>query len=486
MGALSRGEARRENLMKLLDLAAGYEQSGYKGLFGFLNLIRRLMENGFEPFEKKEAIPVDAVKIMSIHKSKGLEFPVVILADTAKRFNNRDASKHLLFHAQLGVGAKVTDLVRRIEYPTLARMAVAGKLKREMTAEELRILYVAMTRAKEKLIIVASFTDAGRELLKLSKDAAAPVPPQVLENVNCLAGLILLPVLTRPEAGCLRGDGTAAPSGADSWDIRRVDADTIQGVSRRSKQPEPASVKASPEVLEELRQRLGYRYPYPAAASIPSKLTATELKGRYSDFEAAEEAEMPDYAKKRTTAARPGFITMQAALTPAERGTALHLAMQYIDYGKCRSPEGILSELRRLREKNFLSAQQADAVDAGKIGAFFASQLGRRILRAEKLYREFKFSLLVPAGEFYRDGAYADGDEILLQGVVDCCFLENGALHIVDFKTDYVTEETLGEKTRLYAPQLNAYGRAMERILGLPVKSRLLYFFTLGAVSEVL
>ena len=125
---------------------------------------------------------------------------------------------------------------------------------------------------------------------------------------------------------------------------------------------------------------------------------------------------------------------MQAALTPAERGTALHLAMQYIDYSKCRSPEGILSELRRLREKNFLSAQQADAVDAGKIGAFFASQLGRRILRAEKLYREFKFSLLVPAGEFYRDGAYADGDEILLQGVVDCCFLENGALHIVDFK----------------------------------------------------
>ena len=267
MGALSRGETRRENLMKLLDLAAGYEQSGYKGLFGFLNLIRRLMENGFEPFEKKEAIPVDAVKIMSIHKSKGLEFPVVILADTAKRFNNRDASKHLLFHAQLGVGAKVTDLVRRIEYPTLAGW-LWRKADAEMTAEELRILYVAMTRAKEKLIIVATFADAGRELLKLSKDAAAPVPPQVLENVNCLAGSFC-PVLTRPEAGCLRGDGTAAPPGADSWDIRRVDADMIRGVSRRSKQQEPARVKASPEVLR-IAPKARYRYPYPASASIPS------------------------------------------------------------------------------------------------------------------------------------------------------------------------------------------------------------------------
>lgn len=485
MGALSGGEARRENLMKLLDLAARYEQSGYKGLFGFLTFVRKLIENGVEPGEKNEGMPGDAVKIMSIHKSKGLEFPVVILADTAKRFNNRDASKPLLIHAQLGVGAKVTDLARRIEYPTLARMAVAGKLTAEMMAEELRILYVAMTRAREKLIIVASFADAGRELLKLSKDAAAPVPPQVLENVNCLAGLILLPVLTRPEAGCLRGDDGAARSGEDAWDIRRIDTDTIRGASRRAKQPEPARVKASPEAVEEVRRRLGYLYPYPASASIPSKLTATELKGRYSDFEAAEEAEAPAYAKKQPPAARPGFITMRTALTPAERGTALHLAMQYIDYGKCGSPDGIQAELRRLREKNFLSAQQADAAEPGKIGAFFASPLGQRVLRAEKLYREFKFSLLVPASDYYHDGVYAAGDEILFQGVVDCCFVESGALHIVDFKSDVVTEETLGDKTRLYAPQLSAYGRAMERILGLPVESRLLYFFTLGKASEV-
>jgi ATP-dependent helicase/nuclease subunit A len=176
------------------------------------------------------------------------------------------------------------------------------------------------------------------------------------------------------------------------------------------------------------------------------------------------------------------------ALSPAERGTALHLAMQYIDYDRCVTPDGVRQELERLKADHFLSAKQADAVDPAKISAFFASELGRRILGAEKLYREFKFSLLEPAYTYYPDnggGGLAAEDEILFQGVVDCCFEEDGRLHVIDFKTDFVTPETLKEKKELYTPQLVAYGRAMSRITGREVASRILYFFALGASAEI-
>jgi len=510
MGALKGGRERRSNLMALVGLAARYEAGGYRGLFGFMTLVRKLIENGEEPFGAaatagSETAAAGAVRIMSIHKSKGLEFPIVIIADTAKRFNKRDASAPLLIHAGLGVGAKRTDLERRIEYPTLARLAVARRLNQETMSEELRVLYVAMTRAKERLVVVSTFADAGKELSKLEKEAAARseaelrFAPQVLENARSMAELILLPALTRPEAGCLRqGPVTLSPDDGYPWDIRRAAITGTPALSRKKVQPEPPRVRAREEDIMALRENLGYSYPYLDAASIPSKLTATGLKGRFADYEAAEEAATPEYAmagastpganmentrSRYAPANRPAFITQRTSLTAAERGTALHLTMQYIDYGRCLTPDGVRSEVARLKAANFLSEKQADAVDAEKITAFFKGPLGRRVMEAEKLYREFKFSLLVPA-EDYSYGS-APGDEILLQGVVDCCFEEGGALHVIDFKTDNVTEETLEEKKRLYAPQLNAYGHAMERITGLPAASRIIWFFALDKAVQI-
>ncbi|SHH95285.1 DNA helicase/exodeoxyribonuclease V, subunit A [Sporobacter termitidis DSM 10068] len=484
MGALRGGGGRRSNLMRLVELAVRCEAGGYKGLFGFMTLVRKLMEKGEEPFGSSETPSGDAVKIMSIHKSKGLEFPVVFLADTTKRFNKKDAAAPLLIHAALGVGAKRTDLMRRIEYPTLARMAVARKLNQEMLSEELRVLYVAMTRAREKLVVVSTFADADKELLKLSKDAVAPVAPQVLENAAGMASLVLLPALTRPEAECLRL--APVPLSTDCgapWDIRKIVITEAPAARRRKALPAEPHIAARAEDVAALRRNLDYQYPYIKAAEIPSKLTATGLKGRFADFEAAEEAaQLHEAARHRPPAERPAFITRRTALTPSERGTALHLAMQFIDYDKCGDLESVREELRRLREKSYLSAKQADAVDPAKLLAFFDSPLGKRVMGADRLYREFKFSLLVRADAYFADGG---DDELLFQGVVDCCFEEGGALHVIDFKTDHVTPETVAEKTRLYAPQLTAYARAMERIVGLPVRSRLIYFFALDAVAEV-
>jgi ATP-dependent helicase/nuclease subunit A len=306
-----------------------------------------------------------------------------------------------------------------------------------------------------------------------------------------LAGFILFPALTRPEAEVLRQESVPlSASDGFPWDIRKITVTEVPAAGQKKENAKPPGVKARGSDVAALTGALDYKYPYMDASQIPSKLTATGLKGRFADYEAAEEAETPAYAKKqKAPALRPNFITMKTTLTPAERGTALHLAMQYIDYNKCATADEIKEELCRLKVKNFLSAKQAEAVDPEKIRTFFASELGYRVKHADKLYREFKFSLLVRAEDYYtavgNDGSAAE-DEILLQGVVDCCFLEIGALHVIDFKTDYVTAETLEEKKLLYAPQLEAYGRAMERITGMPVKSKIIYFFAIDTATEII
>lgn len=576
VGALRDGQARRDNLLKLAGMAGRFEANGYKGVYGFMRFIRQLLELGGDAGDTAETVSSDAVNIMSIHKSKGLEFPVVILADTSKRFNLKDTTKQLLIHAGLGVGMKRTDFVRRIEYPTLARLAVSKALTRETLSEELRVLYVALTRAREKLIVVATFPDAARELGKLTKMASQPVPPQLLEGMNCMAQLILTPVLTRPEAASLRGEtgvvgGESGTPGCGSkaedgtyplFDIRMISRNTNESVPDDEDIPAPwevadaeedaadgcegadsiaadapahstdslepfggdtkaaataggeiqddseeesgtgddaavcadedgadgspveseATGEAEADALEQLRRNLSYRYPYKTAETLPSKLTATELKGRLLDLEASEEAEARVYAKKPGyIAARPGFAVEKTALTAAERGTALHLAMQYIDYTQCQSLDSIKAELVRLREKGFLSAKQYEAVDARKIAAFFASTLGRRVVNADRLYREFKFSLLLKAYDerVQSEDEACDEDEILFQGVIDCCFEENGVLHVIDFKSDVVTPETIGGKAELYAEQIRSYGQAMTAITGKPVESLTLYFFCL-------
>ncbi|UOO36815.1 helicase-exonuclease AddAB subunit AddA [Oscillospiraceae bacterium CM] len=475
------GEMRRARVLKLIALAARYEASGYQGLYAFLSFLRKLMDSGGDIGEEDVAGGVDAVSIMSIHKSKGLEFPVVILADTTKKFNLQDAARQLLIHADLGVGPKCRDTGRRIEFPTLARLAIAKKLVSEMTAEELRVLYVAMTRAREKLIIVSTFQDADKALQKLLRDAACPVEPQVLETVRNLAGFILLPVLTRPEADCLRAGDSVTQQADGDWVIRRMTWKPV-AVSRNDTVA-PPEVAFTPDAsyIETIREHLAFSYPFQAAAALPSKLTATGLKGRFTDFEAADEAEsLPVIGQSPSP--RPAFLMENTGLTAAERGIALHLAMQFIDFSRCSSIASVSDELKRLTDMAFLTPKQANAVSPQKILTFFQSQLGRRVLSAEKLYREFKFSLLDKACLYFPAGG---DDEILLQGVIDCCFEEKGALFIVDFKTDRVTYETLAKKTALYKPQLDAYARAMRRITGLPVAGKFLYFFALDSAAEI-
>ena len=303
-----------------------------------------------------------------------------------------------------------------MEYPTLARRAVARKLELEMMAEELRLLYVAMTRAKEKLILSVALTGGARDLEKLAPDAACPVEPQVMAGCQSVGQWVLLPALARPDGEVLRrAAGVQVPVPAadfgPAWDIRFVDGAEFQAEPEESAispsgPPDGEMISAGAgEETAALAARLAWHYPHGAEVELPSKLTATQLKGRALDEEVAEAAGRPP---RPIRLGRPRFAAEEFGLTPAQKGTALHLVMQYIDFERTERVEQVRAEIARLVERAFLTPQQGEAVDPAKIAAFFASPLGRELMASTSLRREFKFSILVPAADYYPQAGAED------------------------------------------------------------------------------
>lgn len=479
-GAMGEGETRQGNLLALAELARQFEGAGHKGLFRFLTYLTRLRENGAKLAPPTAGRTSGGVRIMSIHKSKGLEFPVVLLCGLARRLNREDMSRPILFHPKLGVGPKGLDVGRGIEYPTLARMAVARQLEREMMAEELRLLYVAMTRAKEKLILSVALTGGGRDLEKLAGDSGYPVDPQVLLGCQSVGQWVLLAALCRPDGGALRraaGQEVAVPTApfGPEWDIRFVDgAPLAQTPPHRWTAPAQTTEQETGDG-EALAHRLRWTYPHQEEVAIPSKLTATQLKGRALDEEAAEEA--PRSARPLSFG-RPRFAAEEMGLTAAQQGTALHQVLQYIDFEKAETVEGVQAEIARLVEGQYITPQQGEAVDPAPIAAFFQSDLGQELLSSVSLRREFKFSILEPASRYYSQAG--EGEQVLFQGVVDCYYETLEGITVVDFKTDRVTKRSMAERAEHYRPQLEAYSRALEEITGKKVIRRVLWFFALN------
>ncbi len=458
----STGSSGSGTLMLLLEYAAKFEENGYRGLFGFLKQLKRMEERGEEPVVSTNGAG-NAVAIMSIHKSKGLEFPVVFLANVSRQFNKMDLRSPVLIHPELGLGCKRTDTERGIEYPTLARRAIASRLNSEMLSEEVRVLYVAMTRAKERLYISCASKDPEALLIKLSENLSSPINPEILKALPSMAHWLLSAALI--ENGGLIAIRTENPDSAEE-PISDVNDFSIQ----ETKAPDAAALQA-------LRRVFDWRYPFESAVALPSKLTATSLPQDDGDDEGEKVAkELTHYFSL------PDFAGDERPLTGSERGTATHIVMQFIDFTKTKTLSGIEGEVSRIKALGQLTERQAKAVDRVSILGFFASATGARIKAADKVHREKRFSLLCPAGVFFPKGG---NESVLLQGVVDCCIEEAGVLTIIDYKTDYVTKETLSDLTEHYRKQLLAYAYAMSRILGKPVSSCLLCFLRAGLVSEI-
>lgn len=479
-GAMRGGRVRKENLIAFSALAENYEESGYRGLFSFVLYIRRLREGSGLA---KPALSSGGVRIMSIHKSKGLEFPVVILADLAKRFSNMDFTASVLVHPKYGLGPECVDTVRRIRYPTAARQAIDRTLRRESKAEELRILYVAMTRAKEKLIMVHTQSNASGRIADLLATASCPALAESVDECKCMGEWLMLPLLCRPEAEPLRrlagfDSPNLVPDDRTPWVVSVHDA-VEEAAPRKAGRNEPAPAAADEGAAPD-EAALTWQYPYAEAAELSAKLTATQLKGREADEEIAEHAKLPPRLRALK---RPRLVSGGEALTGAERGTAIHLVLEHLNLYGGDTEAAVREQINTLRLRRLLTESQANAVDIKQISRFLRSPLARRIRASERVEREYRFSILRSARD-YIDRASAD-DAVLLQGVVDLFFEENGALVVVDFKTDHIESAQAAERAAFYVPQLETYASALERIMETPVRERLLYFFATGECVPV-
>ncbi len=471
-GAMDGGEQRRANLRFLFDLASGFEQRGGCDIGGFLKYLADASAKGKMKVLSANRGDMGGVRIMTIHHSKGLEFPVVILACTTGKMNEKWRSDAMLFHPELGAGFFRRDTELGAEYTTLLREAVATAMFNEQLSEELRGLYVAMTRAREKLIVTAIHKNAEKELGELTNDGSPESIAAVCKRVKSLGGWIETAVLGREDA---------------PFKINRIDAKYL-----RTEEKEPEADAESAEdsgAYERIQKRLRFSYPYAASCKIPAKLTATGYRGL-----SAEAEEQERYQKKSGKRQDIPKFLLQARempgtkyMSPRDRGISVHLAMQLLPVRRYAEAGEVEEELKKLCARDLLSAEQAGAVAPEMIIGFYETEIGRRVcaLSPDRLNREFKFSILADAGEYYPELA-GKGEKLLLQGVIDLYFEENdGTLTVVDFKTDNIKKGEAALRAKEYAPQLAVYKRALSEITGKQVSAAVLYFFETGETVTV-
>ncbi|MBO5130035.1 MAG: helicase-exonuclease AddAB subunit AddA [Oscillospiraceae bacterium] len=465
------GETKKANLQTFYALAADYESVSRRDLNQFLDYLQTQEEKGLMTAVEGTS---GCVTIMSIHKSKGLEFPVVFLCGLSREFNRESLRAQVLCDKELGLGLSVADTKNRIRYPAISKRAIVQKSAAESLSEEMRVLYVAMTRARDRLIM----TYAAKNLQSDLQDIAARLDISGAElltrDAACPGEWVLLAAMQRTEAGEF-----FAQAGGRTDQTKLSD---IPWVIRVTEAPESAESGAAvsavdntvpPETEGLLAAGLSFRYGHIAATQAPSKQTATQRKGRFKDQEAAEQAQEP--REFHHSWRKPSFV--EQGIQGKAYGSAIHAVMQYIRYECCTTVEGVRREVERLVEQRFITEQQGKLADCGRIFKFFSSEIGGQLCSGRSHLREFKFSILDDAGQY---GEGLKGEEVLLQGVVDCALLEDDGITVIDFKTDYVTEATLEKVASRYRPQVETYAHALSRIYGRKIKGTFLYFFRLN------
>ncbi len=467
--AMDSGEIRDKNIQAFYKLAADYEKTGRRDLEQFLEHLDALEEKGLI-MEGEQAS--GSVTIMSIHKSKGLEFPVVFVCGLSRSFNRESTRAQVLCDQDLGLGLAAVDEVNRVRYPTIAKRAIAAKITADSLSEEMRVLYVALTRARDRLIMTYASQTLEKDLAEIALRMDVGDLELLTQNAVCSGDWVLMAALRRTEAGelfALGGKPKCTQPGKPAWRIGVQEAPVLIGGCSA----EEEKTTMPDEMLNKIRDRLEFCYPYLSATLAPSKQTATQRKGRVKDTEATENTAARNVAHSHWRA---------RGKKGAEAGTATHAVMQYIRYECCTDMEGVCREIARLVQENYITEQQAQLVDAARITAFFETDIGRKLQSHSNVLREFKFSILDDASNY--DPSLAN-EQILLQGVVDCAMLDSDGITIIDFKTDFVTEETVLERAEYYRPQVVAYADSMSRIYQLPVKASWLYFFQMNKFVQI-
>lgn len=493
VGAMPGGDVRQANLKALYDRARQYEEAGFRGLFRYLQLMDKMKEDGLDLAPAKVVSEKeDVVRIMSIHKSKGLEFPVVFVADMGKAFNRRDTQDQILFHNRLGIGLKQYDPEWRMSYPTLIWSGIAAQLRWEGTAEEERILYVAMTRARDQLILTGHSSHIDRDWQRWTSRLN---PAQAKSYFDWVMPAALAPFGAKADADYAR-PGAAWQDAI--WQVRIARAVPTGTVEEGAYDGEPrlealrrGDLTGTP-VPSWLDEQLSWQYAYPQAVRTAAKFSVSEVKRRYQELhsdELQDEADLsvPAAAVIPTApgeddafAALPPWLAgEEAAVSGAQRGTALHKALQYITPAADQTTATLRREIDAFVRQGLLSREEAKLVYVPVLAAFCQSDIGQRMAESPELHREYPFTVLLAGGDPLPETE--TGEQILIQGVIDCLFREDDAWILVDYKSDRL--ETADAFRSRYAVQLALYKRAVEQITHRPVEET--YIYSLHLQQEI-
>ena len=498
--ALPAGSKRRANVEMLLTKASAFEKTSYFGLFHFIRYMEQLEKYDVDYGEADTLDEnADVVRIMSIHKSKGLEFPVVFVSGLSKRFNMQDANQSLIVDMDLGVAVDYVDSVRRIKNKTLRRAVLSAKMKEDNLAEELRVLYVALTRAREKLILT-SVLEKAEEKWELSQMTGQ----EKLTYLDfCEAGSymdFLLPIL--PKTGIavktLRTEDLAVEELREQ--LRMGDRREQLRLIACGETPLTGDPEENERKLMHLRERFAYQYPHPGLQKLYTKTTVSELK--IAAMAEKDEAAFHTFEEKEVVPYIPGFRREQEKVSGAVRGNAFHRVMELLDfmyvfvesglfekcpgdyetYRKRLDVERLKNRLEEFLQRETISLrlteEYAKAVSLPKILNFLEQELAYRMWRAQEqglLYREQPFVLGIDAKRL--DPDLPEGEKVLIQGIIDVFFIEDGEIVLLDYKTDVI--DSMEALWNRYNVQIQYYEEALTKLMQMPVKERILYSFYL-------
>ena len=479
--AMPSGQKRRLNLDMLIERACAFESTSYRGLFQFLRYIEKLNKYEVDYGEAPEAGENEnAVRIMSIHKSKGLEFPIVILAGLGRRFNQQDTTEKIVLHPDMGIGADYVDYENRTRSVTLVKRILQKSLRLENLAEELRVLYVAMTRAKEKLILTGAVSDVEKRLNGWELAAAGrerePLSYGTLSGASCYLDWIVPACRSkREEKSAIEIAVSTVPEVIESEVQRQQER---QETYRRLLMWDMELIY-DPGIREELDENFGYAYPYPDEVMLHGKVSVSEIKKRSQQAE-AEETEEAEILIPEEPPLLPAFIHGEQDRGGSARGTLYHNVLERIRLSGTGTKKEIEEQLDGMEADGQMTKEERAQVSAWKLWKFFSSGTGKRVLQAERngtLHREQPFVIGRKAKEFYPE---SKSDElILLQGIIDVYFEEEGELVLLDYKTDYVGDSGTDLLKKRYHTQFECYRQALEQMTGKRVKEMLLYSFAM-------
>ena len=498
VGLMPNGNLRQANLKMLFERAKKYETASFKGLYNFINFIEKLKTNSGDLSSAKIIGENDnVVRIMSIHKSKGLEFPIVFLVNTNKQFNEQDIRKNpVLLHQELGIGAKYINYNAQVQYDTLTREAIKNVIKNENISEEMRILYVALTRAKEKLIITATSNDFEKELEEIEQQnniynrKNGKINPILVKKYKSYLDWILLVYLYEKQ------------NTENLIELKEIKPDNI--LEHREEEEKQANTsrniiemldkkEVSKDEVNNIKEKIEYEYPDKFSIEIPTKSSVTKIKQMkqkqlgvdFESLEISEEDAENIENSKAITFEKPKFLQEEKEnpITSAQKGTIMHLCLQKLNPKEEYDLEKIKALIHKLEMNQIITEKESEAINPYKILQFTKSAIWGQLKNAREYYQEKPFYINVPASQIYEQDIK---ENILVQGIIDLYFVnEDGQIVLVDYKTDYVESGKEFELVEKYRSQLDLYKQALESALGRKVCKVYVYSVYLGKELEI-